>query len=169
RTKNTNKIKPTLKFEKIIDDLVKAGNSKMDNILKDAVTDITDEVGGIIDGIFDVLEDGNGNDDGGGNDNGDGGGGSDKMYIPVDITDNGINFCTPPNQPDMDYGGYRQGRRHWAYDIGTLGNANVSCYAVRDGEVLSVNADNLGTVVIKHSSDKYYSQYMHLKLGAFTV
>src|SRR5699024_12232491 len=48
-------------------------------------------------------------------------------------------------------------------------NANVSCYAVRDGEVISVNADNLGTVVIKHSSDKYYSQYMHLKLGAFTV
>src|SRR5699024_7085302 len=36
-------------------------------------------------------------------------------------------------------------------------------------EVLSDNADNLGTVVIKHSSDKYYSQYMHLKLGACTV
>src|SRR5699024_4801509 len=120
-----------------------------------------DEVGGIIDGIFDDLEDGNG---GGGGD-----GGSDKMYFPVDITEQGINFWTPPDQPDMDYGGSRQGRRHWAYDIGTLGNANVSCYAVRDGEVLSVNADNLGTVVIKHSSDKYYSQYMHLKLGAFTV
>src|SRR5699024_3370210 len=48
---NTYKIKPTLNFEKIIDDLVKAGNSKMANILKDAVSDITDEVGGIIDGI----------------------------------------------------------------------------------------------------------------------
>src|SRR5699024_5471987 len=39
---------------------------------------------------------------------------------------------------------------------------------VRDGEMLAVNADNLGTVVIKHSSDKYYSQLMHLKLGAFS-
>src|SRR5699024_834615 len=36
---NTYKIKPTLNFEKIIDDLVKAGNSKMANILKDAVSD----------------------------------------------------------------------------------------------------------------------------------
>src|SRR5699024_7849048 len=61
---NTYKIKPTLNFNKIIDDLVKAGNSKMANILKDAVSDITDEVGGIIDGIFDDLEDGNGNDNG---------------------------------------------------------------------------------------------------------
>src|SRR5699024_12088096 len=104
-----------------------------------------------------------------GSDNGGCCGGSDKIYLSVDITEQGINFWTPSNQPDMDYGGYRQCSRHWVYDIGTLGNANVFCYAVRDGEVLSVNADNLGTVVIKHSSDKYYSQYMHLKLGAFTV
>src|SRR5699024_12083992 len=118
--------------------------------------------------IDDDLEVGNGTDNDGGNDNVGRGGESDKRYFPVEITEKGINCWTPPNQPDMDYGGSRQGRRHCAYDIGTLGNANVSCYAVRDGEVLSVNADNLGTVVIKHSSDKYCSQYMHLKLGAFT-
>lgn len=92
-----------------------------------------------------------------------------KMFFPVNPTDQGINFWTPPDQPDMDYGGYRTGRLHWAYDIGTLGNANVSCHAVRSGEVLSVNADNLGTVIIKHTSDNYYTQYMHLKLGAHTV
>src|SRR5699024_7709222 len=66
-------------------------------------------------------------------------------------------------------GSFRQGSSDLLYEIGTLGNANVSCYGVRDGAVLSVNADNLGTVVIKHSTDNYYSQYMHLKLGAFTV
>lgn len=92
-----------------------------------------------------------------------------KMFFPVDFTAQGINFWTPPDQPNMDYGGARTGRLHWAYDIGTLGNENVSCHAVRSGEVLSVNADGLGTVVIKHDSDSYYTQYMHLKLGAFTV
>lgn len=94
---------------------------------------------------------------------------SDEMFFPVDFTAQGINFWIPPDQPNMDYGGARSGRLHWAYDIGTLGNANVSCHAVRSGEVLSVNADGLGTVVIKHNSDSYYTQYMHLKLGAFTV
>ena len=93
----------------------------------------------------------------------------DKLFFPVNPKAQGINFWTPPDQPAMDYGGPREGRLHWAYDIGTLGNANVSCHAVRSGTVLSVNADNLGTVVIKHDSDQYYSQYMHLKLGAFTV
>src|SRR5699024_12556449 len=47
--------------------------------------------------------------------------------------------------------------------------ANVPCYGVEDVKVLSVNLHNLGTVVIKPSGDKYYSQYMHLKLGAYTV
>lgn len=94
---------------------------------------------------------------------------SDEMFFPVDFTAQGINFWVPPDQPNMDYGGERSGRLHWAYDIGTLGNANVSCHAVRSGEVVSVNADGLGTVVIKHDSDSYYTQYMHLKLGAFTV
>lgn len=100
-----------------------------------------------------------------------GGGGetSDEMFFPVDFTAQGINFWVPPDQPNMDYGGERSGRLHWAYDIGTLGNENVSCHAVRSGEVLSVNADGLGTVVIKHDSDSYYTQYMHLVLGAFTV
>ena len=103
-----------------------------------------------------------------------GGGGTDPepnddMFFPVDFTAQGINFWVPPDQPNMDYGGERSGRLHWAYDIGTLGNENVSCHAVRSGEVLSVNADNLGTVVIKHDSDNYYTQYMHLVLGAFTV
>lgn len=103
-----------------------------------------------------------------------GGGGTDpepsgEMFFPVDFNAQGINFWVPPDQPNMDYGGARSGRLHWAYDIGTLGNANVSCHAVRSGEVLSVNADGLGTVVIKHDSDSYYTQYMHLVLGAFTV
>lgn len=93
----------------------------------------------------------------------------ENMFFPVNVNEQGINFWVPPNQPDMDYGGERSGRLHWAYDIGTLGNANVSCHAVRSGTVVSVNADNLGTVIIKHSSDPYYTQYMHLKLGAFTV
>lgn len=94
---------------------------------------------------------------------------SGKMFFPVNPKSQGINFWVPPDQPNMDYGGYRTGRLHWAYDIGTLGNANVSCHAVRDGEVVSVNADNLGTVIIKHTSDSYYTQYMHLVVGAFTV
>ena len=100
-----------------------------------------------------------------------GGGGetSGKMFFPVDFTAQGINFWVPPDQPNMDYGGERSGRLHWAYDIGTLGNDTVECFAVRSGVVQSVNADGLGTVVIKHSSDSYYTQYMHLKLGAFTV
>ena len=100
-----------------------------------------------------------------------GGGGetSDEMFFPVDFTAQGINFWVPPDQPNMDYGGERSGRLHWAYDIGTLGNDDVECFAVRSGEVLSVNADGLGTVVIKHDSDSYYTQYMHLILGAFTV
>lgn len=94
---------------------------------------------------------------------------NNDMFFPVNIQEQGINFWVPPEQPNMDYGGERSGRLHWAYDIGTLGNANVSCHAVRSGEVISVNADNLGTVVIKHDSDTYYTQYMHLLLGAFTV
>lgn len=94
---------------------------------------------------------------------------NNDMFFPVNVQEQGINFWVPPEQPNMDYGGERSGRLHWAYDIGTLGNANVSCHAVRSGEVLSVNADNLGTVVIKHDSDNYYTQYMHLLLGAFTV
>src|SRR5699024_12494715 len=52
---NTYKIKQTLNFNKIIDDLVKEGNSKMDNIIKDTVSDITDEMCGIIDGILEYL------------------------------------------------------------------------------------------------------------------
>lgn len=94
---------------------------------------------------------------------------NDEMFFPVDFTAQGINFWVPPDQPNMDYGGERSGRLHWAYDIGTLGNDAVECFAVRSGVVQSVNADGLGTVVIKHSSDSYYTQYMHLLLGAFTV
>src|SRR5699024_224885 len=73
------------------------------------------------------------------------------------------------NQPDMDYGGSRQGRRHWAYATGTLGNANLPGYAVRDGEVLPVNAHKLRTVVIKHSRDKYHSPYNKSKSSLCTA
>lgn len=93
---------------------------------------------------------------------------SDEMFFPVDFTAQGINFWVPPDQPNMDYGGERTGRLHWAYDIGTLGNANVSCHAVRSGEVMSIDV-GLGTVVIKHSSDTYYTQYMHLQVPSISV
>src|SRR5699024_1510629 len=49
---NTYKIKPTLNFKKIIDDLVKSGNSEMAKLLSDTVDDISDLIGGIIDDIW---------------------------------------------------------------------------------------------------------------------
>lgn len=134
----------------------------MEKIIDEAIKNISVNLD--IDGVFDqMISDVNALD------GGSSGEPNNEMFFPVNTQAQGINFWVPPDQPNMDYGGERSGRLHWAYDIGTLGNANVSCHAVRSGEVISVNADNLGTVVIKHDSDNYYTQYMHLLLGAFTV
>lgn len=150
--KNIHKIKPTINFKQILDDMIKAGISGLDDVIggilpppKDPPTNPDPDPDPDPDPPTDK-----------------------KMFFPVNPKARGINFWTPPDQPNMDYGGTRTGRRHWAYDIGAGGNPNIKCYAVRAGEVLEVS-NPLGIVVIKHSSDSNYSQYMHLNVNHFKV
>ena len=58
---------------------------------------------------------------------------------------------------------------HAAIDIGG-GNTNHPIYATQDGEVTHSHYDQYGnTIRIKHSADKYYSQYMHLASRSVSV
>ena len=58
---------------------------------------------------------------------------------------------------------------HAAIDIGG-GGTNHPIYATQDGEVTHSHYDQYGnTIRIKHSADKYYSQYMHLASRSVSV
>ena len=58
---------------------------------------------------------------------------------------------------------------HAAIDIGG-GNTNHPIYATQDGEVIHSVYNQYGnTIRIKHSADKYYSQYMHLASRSVSV
>ena len=154
--KNIHKIKPTLNFKKVVNDLINSGLDGLDDVIGDILPPPKDpDPKPDPDPDPDPKPDPDPPSD-------------NKMYFPINPKVQGVNFWVPPNYPNMDYGGYRSGRRHWAYDIGTLGNPNVKCYAVRSGKVLEVS-NPLGIIVIKHSSDSYYSQYMHLNINQFKV
>src|SRR5699024_12352719 len=54
--KNIRKIKPSINFKKIIDDMVELGKKEMNKLLSNIAKDIDGKIGDIIDGIFDVFE-----------------------------------------------------------------------------------------------------------------
>lgn len=59
---------------------------------------------------------------------------------------------------------------HAAIDIGGGGKTNHPIYATQDGTVTHSHFDRYGnTIRIKHSADKYYSQYMHLSSRSVSV
>ena len=144
---NIYKIKPTLNFGKVIDNIIKNGLDNLDDIL-----------GGIIKPTDpDPEKDPEPIPDG-------------EMFFPVDYELDGINFWKRANwetgtlQKNMTYGPRSNGRFHAGYDIGSGGNTGYAVYAVRDGTVTHV--ENRGTagfvIAIDHSTDDYHTLYMHL-------
>lgn len=159
---NTYKIKPTLKFNKIIEDLIsEAGDnltSLINSINPDREPDPEENVPDPVDPGPEPEPD-------------------DDMYFPVDYTAPGINFWYPPYtkgsvQEAMDFGGPRTGGRiHAGYDIGGGGVRGHKVYAIRSGRVTFVgNEGTRGFVIrIKHTSDNKHSMYMHLVVNSNTV
>lgn len=101
---------------------------------------------------------------------GGGGGGTDSSgyssgrVFPVDYNLPGINFWTRATQPDMSYGP-RWGTLHSGWDIGSNGNAGYGIYATTDGVVRKAEfmSGGIGNAIyIEHTSDSYWSNYMHL-------
>ncbi|WP_373780964.1 phage tail spike protein [Jeotgalibaca porci] len=108
---------------------------------------------------------------------GGGGGGTDSSgyannrVFPVDYNLPGINFWTRATQPDMSYGP-RWGSLHSGWDIGSNGNAGYGIYATTDGvvrksEMMSGGIGN--AIYIEHTSDSYWSNYMHLASRSVSV
>src|SRR5699024_7250492 len=118
--KNIRKIKPSLNFKKIIDDMVELGKKEMNKLLSNIAKDIEGKIGNIIDGIFDDFENTlpKPNPDPDPDPDPD-----NKFYFPVDYSINGINFWSPPYQSgtaqeQMEYGYDRGTHIHIGYDIG---------------------------------------------------
>lgn len=100
---------------------------------------------------------------------GGGGGGTDSSgyssgrVFPVDYNRSGINFWTKSTQPDMGYGD-RSGGFHSGWDIGGGGSSHP-IYATTDGVVRKAEfmSGGIGNAIyIEHTSDSYWSNYMHL-------
>lgn len=89
---------------------------------------------------------------------------STSRVFPVDYNLPGINFWTRATQPDMSYGP-RWGSLHSGWDIGSNGNAGYGIYATTDGVVrkAALMSGGIGNAIyIEHTSDSYWSNYMHL-------
>ena len=105
-----------------------------------------------------------------------GGGGTDSSgyannrVFPVDYNRSGINFWTRATQPDMSYG-ERWGTLHSGWDIGGGGSSHP-IYATTDGVVRFSGAKTGGIgncIYIEHTSDGYWSNYMHLASMSVSV
>lgn len=101
---------------------------------------------------------------------------SSKIYFPIDVTQQGVNFWSPPHNDgltdDMDYGTRVNGDFHAGFDVGAGGNTNLSLYATTAGTVRLVGdySDGWGyRIEIDHTSDGYHSLYAHTVTGSNTV
>lgn len=161
---NMYKIKPTLNFNEILNEIIEAGK---DNI-SDSINSGKDILGNVIDGIEpDITYPDDGGNGDGGNDSGNG-----EKYFPVDFNASGVNFWQKDNYPmgtiqhEMGYGYTRNGgnRFHAGYDIGAGGTTGLDVYATNAGVVQFARWSNSGGFMmqIKHDNDEYYSTYMHL-------
>ena len=158
---NTYKIKPTLNFNKIIDELI---DSAKDNIL------------GIIGSINpDVKPDPEPDVDENPNPDPDPEPDGEK-YFPVDYSKGGINFWHPPYtkgsvQEGMDFGGPRSsGVLHAGYDIGAGGVRGNKVYSIKSGKVTFVgNEGTRGFVIRIRQVDGKHVMYMHLVVNSNKV
>src|SRR5690625_738817 len=159
---NTYKIKPTLNFDKTVNDILDEAKNKLGDLIESINPDRDpDPEENIPDPDPDPDPPPSDND----------------MYFPVDYTARGINFWYPPYTPGseqeaMDFGGPRRGGRiHAGYDIGAGGVRGLKVYAIRSGKVTFVgNEGTRGFVIrIKHSSDNKHAMYMHLVVNSNTV
>lgn len=95
---------------------------------------------------------------------------SSGRVFPVDYSRSGINFWTKSTQPDMGYGD-RTGGFHSGWDIGG-GGASHPIYATTDGVVRKSEfmSGGIGNAIyIEHTSDAYWSNYMHLASMSVSV
>src|SRR5690625_4483802 len=159
---NTYKIKPTLNFDKTVNDILDEAKNKLGDLIESINPDRDpDPEENIPDPDPDPDPPPSDND----------------MYFPVDYTARGINFWYPPYTPGseqeaMDFGGPRRGGRiHAGYDIGAGGVRGNKVYSIRSGKVTFVgNEGTRGFVIrIKHSSDNKHAMYMHLVVNSNTV
>lgn len=154
---NTYKIKPTLNFDKAVDDIIKKGKQELEKIIEDLKPKDPDPGDG-------------GGDDGGSEPSGD-------MYFPVNINQPGVNFWVKENHPvgsiqnDMGYGKRASGEFHSGYDIGTGGNAGYKAYAIRDCTITDIRQVTGGgySIFMKHETDKYHSMFLHLQQDSAVV
>lgn len=102
-----------------------------------------------------------------------------EIYFPVDPTREGINFWKRSKQTmgttpyEMCYGWTRNkgNKFHSGYDIGGGGKTDHKVYATTTGIVNFIKWSDSGgyMIQIKHTTDDYYSTYMHLKNESATV
>lgn len=151
---NIYKMKPTLQFEDIINELMKEGNDLLNDIL-----------GGIIKpNPPDPDPDPNPVPD-------------SEMYFPVNIKKQGVNFWKRSNwgvgtlQKNMTYGNRSSGEFHSGYDIGSGGNSGYKVYAIRDCIITDIRQVSGGgyAIFMKHTSDSYHSMYLHLQQDSAVV
>lgn len=102
---------------------------------------------------------------------------STNRVFPVDYTLPGINFFVRAGKSpgsieyDMTYG-MRDGVLHSGHDIGTNGDRNYTAHATTDGVVRKAEfmAGGIGNAVyVEHTTDGYWSNYMHLKSISVSV
>lgn len=151
---NMYKIKPTLNFNNIINDLLKAGMDGLDNVLGDIIKPNEPDPAPDPDPDPDS-----------------------EMYFPVKKDQTGINFWKRSNwgvgtlQRNMTYGNRNTGRFHAGYDIGSGGNAGYKVYAIRDCIITDIRQVSGGgySVFMEHTSDKYHSMFLHLEQDSAVV
>lgn len=144
---NTYKIKPTINFEKIINDTIKNGIEGLENILGDLIKPTPPDPDPDPNPVP-----------------------NSDMFFPVDYDLEGINFWKRSNwetgtlQKNMTYGNRSSGKFHAGYDIGSGGNAGYEVYAIRDCIITDIREVSGGgySVFMEHTTDDYHSMYMHL-------
>src|SRR5699024_385220 len=143
---NLYKIKPTVNFKKVTNDIIEAGLEGIEDILG---------------GIIEPSEPDTPNPDPDPN---------SDMYFPVDYNLAGINFWKRSNwnvgtlQRNMTYGNRNTGSFHSGYDIGSGGNTGYKVYAIRDCTITDIRQVTGGgySVFMKHTTDNYHSMFLHL-------
>lgn len=144
---NTYKIKPTINYEKIVNDIIKNGMNGLENILGGLIKPTPPDP----DPDPDPTPD-------------------SKMYFPVNYNLDGVNFWKRSNwatgtlQKNMTYGNRSNGKFHAGYDVGTGGNTGYKAYAIRDCIITDIRQVTGGgySIFMEHTTDKYHSMYLHL-------
>lgn len=157
---NLYKAKPTLKFNKNVDNLIKGGLDKLDDILGGIIKPTDPEPPQKPDPEPDP-DDPN----------------PIKMYFPVKVSQPGINFWKRSNwdfgtlQKNMTYGNRSSGEFHSGYDIGSGGHSGYKVYAIRDCIITDIRQVTGGgyAVFMKHTTDDYHSMFLHLEQDSAVV